>query len=237
MAPRRLARATRRCELRPRLPTAGSHRLADSSSAIGASRVRTIGVDRVGLGYGEIASSGAGPGRFSGRPQPERHRGRMHLHGDQTAALSLARRRRRAISQSDLGDHGRISRRTHRACSMMAVCFEARSPTGRVTRNGAELAASTIREDDAVLDGRLLLRSRASRACGPPTTWPKFSSTASTCRGAAGYLGERADLATFTGDVMDWVRARISSANLVIADLTSANPNVYLEVGYAWGKG
>ena len=53
---------------------------------------------------------------------------------------------------------------------------------------------------------------------------------------SAGLLAERADLATFTGDVMEWVRARISNANLVIADLTSSNPNVYLEVGYAWGK-
>ena len=53
----------------------------------------------------------------------------------------------------------------------------------------------------------------------------------------AGLLAERADLATFTGDVMEWVRARISNAKLVIADLTSSNPNVFLEVGYAWGKG
>ncbi len=52
-----------------------------------------------------------------------------------------------------------------------------------------------------------------------------------------GFLCERADLSGFTGDVMDWVRKRIRSASLVIADLTSANPNVYLEVGYAWGVG
>ncbi|MGH6847736.1 MAG: hypothetical protein ACREC0_09920 [Methylocella sp.] len=52
---------------------------------------------------------------------------------------------------------------------------------------------------------------------------------------AAGLLCERADLSTFTGDVMDWVKRRISSAKLVVADLSSANPNVYLEVGYAWG--
>ena len=52
---------------------------------------------------------------------------------------------------------------------------------------------------------------------------------------ASGLLCERADLSVFTGDVMEWVRARISSAKLVVADLTSANPNVYLEVGYAWG--
>jgi hypothetical protein len=51
----------------------------------------------------------------------------------------------------------------------------------------------------------------------------------------AGFLCERADLSTFTGDVMSWVRQRISSATLLVADLSAANPNVYLEVGYAWG--
>jgi hypothetical protein len=54
---------------------------------------------------------------------------------------------------------------------------------------------------------------------------------------SAGYLCERADLATFTGDVIAWVRGRIDSASLLVADLSTANPNVYLEVGYAWGKG
>jgi len=54
---------------------------------------------------------------------------------------------------------------------------------------------------------------------------------------AAGYLCERADLSAFTGDVLDWVKSRIRSASLVIADLTEANPNVYLEIGYAWGSG
>jgi len=34
---------------------------------------------------------------------------------------------------------------------------------------------------------------------------------------------------------MDWVKERIGKASMVIADLTGANPNVYLEVGYAWG--
>jgi hypothetical protein len=33
------------------------------------------------------------------------------------------------------------------------------------------------------------------------------------------------------------VRSRIRTASLVVADLTDANPNVYLEVGYAWGIG
>ena len=54
---------------------------------------------------------------------------------------------------------------------------------------------------------------------------------------AAGFLCERADLSAFTGDIMGWVRERIQSSKLIVADLTDANPNVYLEVGYAWGCG
>jgi hypothetical protein len=52
---------------------------------------------------------------------------------------------------------------------------------------------------------------------------------------AAGLLCERADFSPFTGDVLSRIKMRISSAILVVADLSSANPNVYLEVGYAWG--
>ena len=53
----------------------------------------------------------------------------------------------------------------------------------------------------------------------------------------AGLVCERADLATFVGDVMQWIRKRIRTSSLVIADMTDANANVYLEVGYAWGCG
>ena len=53
---------------------------------------------------------------------------------------------------------------------------------------------------------------------------------------AAGYLCERVDMATFTGDILLRIKSRIETASLVIADLTGANANVYLEVGYAWGK-
>jgi hypothetical protein len=54
---------------------------------------------------------------------------------------------------------------------------------------------------------------------------------------AAGFLCERADLSIFVGDVMDWVKKRIESSQLIIAELSTANPNVYLEVGFAWGCG
>jgi hypothetical protein len=52
----------------------------------------------------------------------------------------------------------------------------------------------------------------------------------------AGFLCVRLDQTVFTGDILERVRERIDTSSLVIADLTGANANVYLEVGYAWGR-
>jgi hypothetical protein len=54
---------------------------------------------------------------------------------------------------------------------------------------------------------------------------------------SAGMLCERVDQATFDGPIIQRIRERIETAKVVIADLSMANPNVYLEVGYAWGRG
>jgi len=50
-----------------------------------------------------------------------------------------------------------------------------------------------------------------------------------------GFVCERADKSAFTGEILAWIKQRIQTANLLIADLSMANANVYLEVGYAWG--
>jgi hypothetical protein len=50
----------------------------------------------------------------------------------------------------------------------------------------------------------------------------------------ADLLCERVDEAVFTGSITEELKQRIEDASLVVADLTGANPNVYLEVGYAW---
>jgi hypothetical protein len=52
----------------------------------------------------------------------------------------------------------------------------------------------------------------------------------------AGFLCERVDLQKFTGDIVERTKERIGSASLVVAEVTGANPNVYLEIGYAWGR-
>lgn len=49
-------------------------------------------------------------------------------------------------------------------------------------------------------------------------------------------LCERIDQEAFTGYILKRIKQKIKSATVVIADLSGANPNVYLEVGYAWGK-
>jgi hypothetical protein len=53
---------------------------------------------------------------------------------------------------------------------------------------------------------------------------------------SAKFLCERVDMEAFTGDILTRIKSRIETASLVIADLTGASANVYLEVGYAWGK-
>jgi hypothetical protein len=48
---------------------------------------------------------------------------------------------------------------------------------------------------------------------------------------------ERVDQDAFTGDIIERVKRRISDCELVIADITGNNPNVFYELGYADGAG
>ena len=52
-----------------------------------------------------------------------------------------------------------------------------------------------------------------------------------------GLLCERIDQQAFTGDILQRLKDQIETAKLVIADLTTGNANVFLEIGFAWGNG
>ncbi|MDT7582056.1 MAG: hypothetical protein QOK35_3320, partial [Pseudonocardiales bacterium] len=53
----------------------------------------------------------------------------------------------------------------------------------------------------------------------------------------AGLLCERMDRSVFTGEIVDMMKRRIRAARVVVADLSGGNPNVYLEIGFAWAAG
>jgi hypothetical protein len=50
-----------------------------------------------------------------------------------------------------------------------------------------------------------------------------------------GYICEKVDESAFAGNIVDRITDGIRNAKFVVADLTLEKPNVYLEVGYAWG--
>lgn len=52
-----------------------------------------------------------------------------------------------------------------------------------------------------------------------------------------GLLCERVDKLAFVGDIISEVKRRIEEYDGLIAMLNDANPNVYLELGFAWAKG
>jgi hypothetical protein len=52
----------------------------------------------------------------------------------------------------------------------------------------------------------------------------------------AGFNSIRIDQESFTGEILNQIRDNIETAVAVVAVLDGANPNVYLEVGYSWGR-
>lgn len=54
---------------------------------------------------------------------------------------------------------------------------------------------------------------------------------------AAGAYAERVDKQIFAGSIMDRVYNQIAKADLVVADMSERNPNVFYEVGYAHALG
>ncbi|MCX9078216.1 MAG: hypothetical protein OIN84_09600, partial [Candidatus Methanoperedens sp.] len=54
---------------------------------------------------------------------------------------------------------------------------------------------------------------------------------------ALGLLCERIEAKTLTNELLEQARQRIDTAAVVIVALTRPDPHLYLQLGYAWGKG
>jgi hypothetical protein len=53
----------------------------------------------------------------------------------------------------------------------------------------------------------------------------------------AGIVCERVDKQAYTGDILTQITSRLRNGSGVLALLNDANPNVFLEIGFAWGSG
>ena len=234
-----------------KLPACGTHQFEPAYHILGVDRVLFIGVESLSdFGYSEIRDFGRRAMTILWAERPETRHVALTIHGvgfgldeNESFEAELAGVIE-AITQNeypkDLEEITFVERDKSRA-TRLALVLEKLIPSGRLDR-----------KDRGPLDGldlpaKQTLRSAGYASASKPRVFvamPFADEMSDTFHygiqgavNAAGLLAERADLESFTGDVLEWVRSRISTSKLVIADLTASNPNVYLEVGYAWGKG
>jgi hypothetical protein len=235
----------------PRMPVIGQTATFDGPPVLGATRILFVGVPPLrDFSYAEIRDFGRLVLETTAAEEPDAEHVALTLHGpgfglDETEAFESelagvieaigARNFPRKLTTVTF-----VERDVGRANRLDAV-LKRLLPTGQIHTDGQ----ATISSLDAAT--QTTLRSAGYASSAKPRVFvampfaPEMDDTfhygIQGATNAAGLLCERADLSAFTGDVMEWVKSRISSARLVVADLSAANPNVYLEVGYAWGKG
>jgi len=236
--------------IKSKLPKIGAHQAVASKLALGVDRVLFLGVEPLShFGYGEIREFGRRAMTVLATYKQAARHVALTIHGpgyglDETESFeSELAGVIEAIAQNDYPNDLQqitfVERDRSRSRRLSAV-LKRLLPKGGLNRTGKGPLSGLDQP------AKQALRTAGYGSASKPRVFVAmpFADEMSDVfhygiQGAvnsAGLLAERADLSSFVGDVMEWVRSRISSANLVIADLTSANPNVYLEVGYAWGK-
>jgi hypothetical protein len=231
-------------------PRAWESHLEDSAPGIAASRILFVGVPPLDeFGYREVRRFARTALSVLAKKEPLVKRIALTIHGvlfglDEAEAFEAEIAGLvDAVSVNDCPealreiiiverDHGRVARLMK---SLTALLPERTISTdARSTQFAGTVAAQKLRA--AGLDSEA--KSRAFVAMPFKDDMDDvYHYGIQTAINAAGLLSERADISSFTGDILEWVKSRICTAKLVVADLTDANPNVYLEVGYAWGVG
>jgi hypothetical protein len=239
-------------EVKSQLPTIGTALLVNSERVIAAREVLFMGVPPLGrFDYEAIRKFAHDSLARLSEERPSLQHLAMTLHGvgfglDEAEAfraeiagvLDAVAMRQRPLELIRIS----IVERNLQAAKRLAALLNSILPTGvvsedrRGTESGASLGTARVTlgavGHDSHEKPHVFVAMPFAEEYGD-----RFQYGIQGAANAAGYLCERADLASFTGDVIAWVKNRIGSAALVIADLTAANPNVYLEVGYAWGRG
>jgi hypothetical protein len=233
------------------LPPVGSTSLVDSPGLLGAKDVLFVGVVPLGeFQYAEIREFARHSLKTLGEKMPGATHVTMTLHGggyglDETEAFRSLLAGMIEAWQSGECRAGlrRISIVEHdeRRAARLRSQLEEILPNGLLAVAGHSNAPSTaVLQTHALRTAGAGSRGKAHVFVAMPFAKEfddRFHYGIHKAIQAAGYLCERADMSSFTGDILAWVKERIDSAALLVADLSGANPNVYLEVGYAWGKG
>lgn len=230
------------------VPRPGAVTLLESRGLVGASMVMLVGVVPLGeFGYEEIRSFASDALAALADAMPEAAEVALTLHGvgyglDETEAFraELAG----IVEAFESGKHPKALRRVvivehePRRVQRLQQQLDEILPGASAVRPPRQ--AATALQSDALRTAGKASRDKAHVFVAMPFAKEfedRFHYGIHTAIRNAGYLCERADMASFTGDILHWVKDRIDTAELLVADLSGANPNVYLEVGYAWGKG
>lgn len=235
--------------LQVRLPRVGEFSFRDTQGCIGASHVLFVGVSPLGdFGYTEIREFGRRVLTSLSREAPDAAHVALTIHGPGYGLDEIEAFESEVAGIVDAVTSGELPQ------ALRAITFVERN-AGRAQRLSTALKR-LLPDGSLSVDGRgsisvledraqNTLRTAGYSSASKPHVFVAmpfaeemddvFHYGIQGAANGAGLLCERADLSAFTGDVVDWVKRRIASATLVVADLSSANPNVYLEVGYAWG--
>ena len=233
------------------LPPVGSVSLVDARGLLGARDVLFVGVQPLGqFGYAEIREFARHALKALAEKVPDAAHVAMTLHGvgfglDETEAFraqlaGLIEAWQSGECPPGLGhvsivehDERRGERLRNQLDEILPKGLEA-LPTSAKARSTAALQTDALRTAGAGSRGKAHVFVAMPFA---KEFDDRFHYGIHKAIQAAGYLCERADMSSFTGDILAWVKERIDSSALVVADLSGGNPNVYLEVGYAWGRG
>jgi hypothetical protein len=230
----------------PRLPGPGESAAVPATGALRAQTVLFVGTPPLGdFEYAEIRDLGRAAIQAVARHQPRAATLALTLHGP---GFGLDERESLASEVAGLLDGLRGNTSPPNLNEILIVERNA-GRVGRLRPDLDRLLAVEVPGTDE--HGRPTPTALASPAGIPTETKPRvfvampfaesmddiYHYGIQNAAHSAGYLCERADDSAFTGEILERVKQRIRAADLLVADLSTANPNVYLEVGFAWGVG
>jgi hypothetical protein len=232
------------------MPPVGQHLLLPARPMIGAEALLFLGVpDLEFFNYAEIREFGRRALSVAARVLPGARQLAMTLHGpgyglDEIEAFeSQVAGVLDAIAEREIPEGlERVcfvewdERRVQRMWAALAKLIgDSRVQVGRPLADNTVERGTALHLESVGYDARDKLRAFVAMPFADEFEDVFHFGIAAPIRDA-GMLCERMDKVEFTGDIVAEMTTRIAASRLVVADLTMSNPNVYLEVGYAWGR-